>query len=379
MEDNLPIALRRVRRSLSSLKLKSADNTNTNTVELASSRTTNGAHGLDTPPETPRCAKRVRFSDSGSTLAKGNAASGLTPFISRHSISSPRSQRRSSSGSVERRSTISKSRSALDIDDSPVYGTLQFAPLRQVLEGRVKRRIRRNRLSEELNSVAWEKREEKRERIQERKIELLQEELRVKDLELQALREDMQAQERVDGVPATPQSQQVVDLERSISELQSELHKSFHENVSSVGQDEVEANWTLAAKDPWDEDAHMTEMDTLHEDSEMAASTPHHRQEQMRRSMPSPPETVHNTPSRGPAVHIFTPITPSSLRANTANFNHNLGLSATFNISMHESHSGDTTVPNSPVLSATTEAATELMEQEDICMQLPPFQPVNHY
>lgn len=247
-----------------------------------------------------------------------------------------------------------------------------------MLEGRVKRRIRRNRLSEELNSVAWEKREEKRERIQERKIELLQEELRVKDLELQALREDMQAQERVDGVPATPQSQQVVDLERSISELQSELHKSFHENVSSVGQDEVEANWTLAAKDPWDEDAHMTEMDTLHEDSEMAASTPHHRQEQMRRSMPSPPETVHNTPSRGPAVHIFTPITPSSLRANTANFNHNLGLSATFNISMHESHSGDTTVPNSPVLSATTEAATELMEQEDICMQLPPFQPVNH-
>ena len=223
--------------------------------------------------------------------------------------------------------------------------------------------------------MAWEKREEKR--VQDAKIAHLMEELRAKDLELQALREDVQAQERVEGVPATPESQQVVDLERSISELQSELHRSFSENASSVGQDEGEANWTLAARDPWDEDAYMTEMDTLQDDSEIVASTPHRRQEQMRRSIPSPPETVQNTPSRGPAAHVFTPMTPSSLRANTANFNHNLVLSATFNISMHDSHSGDTTVPNSPVLSATTEAATELAKQEDTCMQLPCFQPTN--
>lgn len=243
----------------------------------------------------------------------------------------------------------------------------------------MKRRIRRNRLSEELNSITLEKRKERWEQLEQaRKIEQLQEELSVKNLELQALREDVHAQERVQGVPATPESQQVVDLERSISELQSELHKSFHENASLVGQDEGEANWTLAAKDPWDGDAHMAEMDTLQEDSEMMASNPHCRREQMRRSMPSPPETVQNTPSRGPATHIFAPITPSALRANTAKFNHNPGLSPTFNISMHESHSGDTTVPNSPVLSATTEAATELAEQEDICMQLPLFQPANH-
>lgn len=223
--------------------------------------------------------------------------------------------------------------------------------------------------------MAWEKREEKR--VQDAKIAQLMEELRAKDLELQALREDVQAQGRAGAVPATPESQQVVDLERSISELQSELHRSFSENASSVGQDEGEANWTLAPRDPWDEDAYMTEMGMLQEDSEMVASTPHRRQEQIRRSIPSPPETVQNTPSRGPAAHVFTPMTPSSLRANTANFNHNLGLSATFNISMHESHSGDTTVPNSPVLSATTETATELAEQQDICLQLPCFQPTN--
>lgn len=225
--------------------------------------------------------------------------------------------------------------------------------------------------------MAWEKREEKR--AQNAKIAQLQEELRAKDLELQALREDVLNQEQHEGAPATPESQsQVLDLERSISELQSELHRSFSENASLAVQDEGEANWTLAAKDPWGEDAYRTEIDTLQGDSEAVASTPHRRQEQMRRSIPSPPETVQNTPSRGPAAHVFTPITPSSLRANNANFNHNLGLSTTFNISMHESHSGDTTVPNSPVLPANPETATGIAQQEDICMQLPPFQPATH-
>ena len=144
--------------------------------------------------------------------------------------------------------------------------------------------------------MAWEKREEKR--AQNAKIAQLQEELRAKDLELQALREDVLNQEQHERAPSTPESQsQVLDLERSISELQSELHRSFSENASLVGQDEGEANWTLAAKDPWDEDAYMTEMDTLQEDSEMVASPPHRRQEQVRRSIPSPPETVQNTPS----------------------------------------------------------------------------------
>lgn len=376
-DDNLPIALRRVRRSCSNFNLnKAADNT-----KVSSSRAT-GAYGLDTPPATPRRTKRVRFSDPGSILASAsaNASSGLTPFISRHSISSPRTQRRHSSGSVASRSTSSKSRWNLDIDDSPISGTLQFAPLRQVLEGRVKRRIRRNRLSEELNSVEFEKREEKR--AQSVKILQLQEELRVKDFELQALREDLQASEQLGGAPATPESQaQAEQLERSISELQSELNRSFneHQNASPVGPDESAANWTLTAKDPWDEDAFMADMDTLQEDSEVVASTPHRRMEQMRRSFPSPPDTASNTPSRGPQAHVFRPITPSSLRANNQNPNRNLGVSTTFANSLNASHTGDTTIPNSPALSATTEAATEFAdEDQDHCVQLLQFQPPNY-
>lgn len=244
----------------------------------------------------------------------------------------------------------------------------------------MKRRIRRNRLSEELNSVEFEKREEKR--AQTVKILQLQEELRAKDLELQALREDAEAAAQLGGAPATPESQaQAAVLQRSISELQSELNRSFseHENASPIGPDESEANWTLAAKDPWDEDAFMVDMDTLQDDSEMVASTPRRRQEQMRRSFPSPPDTAPNTPARGPAAHMFTPITPSSLRANNNNFNCNLGVSATFANSLDASHTGDTTIPNSPTLSATTEAATEFADKErDQCMQLPPFQPPNY-
>ena len=149
--------------------------------------------------------------------------------------------------------------------------------------------------------MAWEKRKEKR--VQNAQIAHLMGELRAKDLELQALREDVRAQERREGVLTTPESQQVEDLERNISELQSELHRSFSESACLVGQGEGKANWTIAARDPWDENAYMTEMDTLQEDSEMMASTPHHLQEQLMRSIPSPPETVQNTPSRGPAAH----------------------------------------------------------------------------
>ena len=72
--------------------------------------------------------------------------------------------------------------------------------------------------------MEFEKREEKR--AQRLKILQLQEELRVQDLELQALREDVQASEQLGGAPATPESQaQAEQLERSISELQSELNR----------------------------------------------------------------------------------------------------------------------------------------------------------
>ncbi|KFX95496.1 hypothetical protein V490_03825 [Pseudogymnoascus sp. VKM F-3557] len=269
-DDELPIALRRVRRSCS----------NQNLLDSPSkpSRRSNRVFGIETPPATPqRRKKRVRFSDPGPAIA---AATGLTPFISRHfSISTPSSNRRHSAPSQWN----------LAPDAAPLSGTLQFAPLRQVLDGRVKRRIRRNHLSEEVNTIEWEKKQEKK--AERGEIARLQHALRQKDIELQYLREEQETASQLGGEALTPTAR-VHDLEAQVAELKAELEKR---EVS--GQDDP--NWTMAARDPYDEDAFMQDYDNDFDDgmTEMIISTP------LRRSFPSPPATIPNTPSKGPVNH----------------------------------------------------------------------------
>lgn len=270
-DDDLPIALRRVRRSCSNQNLLQDS-------PSKPSRRSNRVFGIETPPATPqRKKKRVRFSDPGPAIA---AATGLTPFISRHfSISTPTSNRRHSA----------PSRWNLAEDDAPLSGTLQFAPLRQVLDGRVKRRIRRNRLSEEVNTIEWEKKQEKK--AEQGEISRLQHALRQKDVELQYLREEQETASQLGGEALTPTAR-VHDLEAQVAELKAELEKR-----EASGQDDP--NWTMAARDPYDDDAFMQDYDNDFDDgmTEMIISTP------LRRSFPSPPATVPNTPSKGPVNH----------------------------------------------------------------------------
>ncbi|ELR03784.1 hypothetical protein VC83_04766 [Pseudogymnoascus destructans] len=271
--DELPIALRRARRSCSNQNLLQDS-------PSKPSRRSNRVFGIETPPATPqRGKKRVRFSDPGPAIA---AATGLTPFISRQfSISTPSSNRRHSA----------PSRWNLAQDYTPLSGTLQFAPLRQVLDGRVKRRIRRNRLSEEINTIEWGKKQEKK--AERGEISRLQHALRQKDIELQYLREEQETASQLGGEALTPTAR-VHDLEAQVAELKAELEKR---EVS--GQDDP--NWTMAARDPYDEDAFMQDYDNDFDDgmTEMIISTP------LRRSFPSPPATVPNTPSKRPINHTI--------------------------------------------------------------------------
>ncbi|KAL5353978.1 hypothetical protein ACLOAV_000063 [Pseudogymnoascus australis] len=247
-DDDLPIALRRVRRSCSNQNLLQDS-------PSKPSRRSNRVFGIETPPATPqRKKKRVRFSDPGPAIA---AATGLTPFISRHfSISTPTSNRRHSA----------PSRWNLAEDDAPLSGTLQFAPLRQVLDGRVKRRIRRNRLSEEVNTIEWEKKQEKK--AEQGEISRLQHALRQKDVELQYLREEQETASQLGGEALTPTAR-VHDLEAQVAELKAELEKR-----EASGQDDP--NWTMAARDPYDDDAFMQDYDNDFDDgmTEMIISTP---------------------------------------------------------------------------------------------------------
>jgi hypothetical protein len=280
-EDEQPIAVRRKRRGSIGPNVQSHSD-----PESTSTR----PHGIATPPETPkRAKKRVRFSDLGSEIQTESVSSGLTPFIRRTSISStPKSKCRHSTPA-----TLSN---RAQYDDRPISGTLQFVPLRQVLDGRVKRRLRRNRLSEEVNIIEWDKRNEAKERKSE--LQRLRDELAMKDLEVQSLRDEQDIASQLEGESGgsintnTTLSIRVQELEEEVRRLRDELSRKESDT-------EEDPDWTLAARDPFgfdDDDDHMiTNYDdefTMMDDEIMTTPT------RLNTSFPSPPSTMPNTPCK---------------------------------------------------------------------------------
>jgi len=280
VDDDQPIAVRRKRRS----SVGPATQSRSNSQSRASR-----PHGISTPPATPkRAKKRVRFSGPGPEIIETEAASsGLTPFIRRTSLSTPTSKRRHSTPAVlSNRAEY----------NAPISGTVQFAPLRQVLEGRVKRRLRRNRLSEEINSIEWDKRREAKGRKAE--IERLKEELAAKDLEVQSLRDEQEIASQIEGESGlsvttnTTQSTKIQELEQVITDLKAELERR------DVEPQEEDHDWTMAARDPFDfdddDDNMITNYDDDFRDNTEIETTP----TRLNTSFPSPPSTMPNTPCK---------------------------------------------------------------------------------
>ncbi|TVY82916.1 hypothetical protein LSUE1_G001892 [Lachnellula suecica] len=282
IDDEQPIAVRRKRRS--SLG-PSAQNTSRSDSQDRISR----PHGISTPPATPkRAKKRVRFSDPGPEILESeHASSGLTPFFRRTSLSTPNSKRRHSTPA------LLSNRS--EYNNAPISGTLQFAPMRQVLEGRVKRRLRRNRLSEEINIIEWDKKKEAKERRSE--IERLRQELASKDHEVQSMREEQEITSQIEGESGlsvttnTTQSTKIQELEQVIVELKADLARKDTEPSE-------DPDWTIAARDPFDfddDDNHMiTNYDDDFMDNDEIVTTP----TRLNTSFPSPPSTMPNTPCK---------------------------------------------------------------------------------
>ncbi|KAG0644931.1 hypothetical protein D0Z07_9372 [Hyphodiscus hymeniophilus] len=279
-DDERPIAVRRKRRN--SGRSNSQSRSNSQTIVSRS-------YGISTPPATPkRSKKRVRFSDPGLILESETASSGLTPFIRRTSLSTPTSKRR--------HSTPAKLWNFTEYD-TPTSGTIQFEPLRQILDGRVKRRLRRNRLSEEVNTIEAYKRHEATARKSE--VERLREQLAAKDLEVQNLMDDHDIASQIEEESGAPISTtttlrtKVQKLEQQIVELKAELERK------EVDAREDDANWTLAARDPFnfddDDDLMITNYDqdfSMMNDELMTTPT------RLNTSFPSPPSTQPNTPCK---------------------------------------------------------------------------------
>lgn len=112
--------------------------------------------GDEEGPVTPhKHSKRVRFSNA----TDEQTSSGLTPSLDRSTLNPESAQPSSKSKAVGRRRT-SLTTLLPSPESSPVSDVqeIQFTPLKQVLDDRIKRRLRRSHLSEEINDFEHDQR-----------------------------------------------------------------------------------------------------------------------------------------------------------------------------------------------------------------------------
>ncbi|KAL2024885.1 hypothetical protein VTK56DRAFT_3584 [Thermocarpiscus australiensis] len=271
MEDDLhlPIALRRTRRSLG--------------VQTSGALPAPSPPAARTPAKSSRTKKRVRLSDPGPTSGTEDEASttGLTPMIHRTSLSGNRQSRRHSNPARFLHASNGSGIMAPDSQGSPVSGEVRLLPLRQVLDGRIKRRIRRNGLSEEMNSICAERRR----RAQETKaeIERLRAELAEKDEEIRRLHDET----------VVLDTGRVWRLEQQVEALKREL--ADRSRVQQIPSSPPQV-WMAAARDPVSGNFMELDYETEEDEeqfgdatmAELACSTPTRR---MRASFPTPPAT----------------------------------------------------------------------------------------
>lgn len=199
---------------------------------------------------------------------------------------------------------------------------MTFLPLRQVLDGRVKRRIRRNGLSEEINIITAERRRKAQQTSDE--IAALRSEVAAKDAEIRRLsgativgQEDDETQESID------------ELKRQVSQLRRVLKSpdSSNETEDTIDYHTTRVDWAMRVRDPFSSEYSDMELDVDDDDdddgddhefgdrtiAELACSTPSRRSSNVRNSFPTPPSTSPNlapiTPSRR------HPVTPTSQAA----------------------------------------------------------------
>lgn len=185
------------------------------------------------PPKTPtKLKKRVRFSDPSAL----SSSTGLTPYLKRTSFTSGAqglSTPRLPAAGTRRRSlpiqlSISLPSPSLSPSPGPFSGEVQFVPLRQVLDDRLKRRLRRNNLSREINDINQEKKSKTK---LEQEIESLKEELVV------ARQPGKEHRDGSDGEVAS--AEKIRELEEQLLELRREMRERSTTAEPAARSDEL--------------------------------------------------------------------------------------------------------------------------------------------
>lgn len=315
MLEDLPIALRRTRRS------SAVSHNHPPEAQRPKSPT------ISTPSRGAK--KRVRFSDPGPSSDHDahvddehvSASTGLTPHIRRTTLEpGSGTKRRRHSGPV----TQDRPEAFDSTIDTRHSGEVTFLPLRQVLDGRVKRRIRRNGLSEEINIITAERRRKAQQTSDE--IAALRSEVAAKDAEIRRLsgatavgQEDDETQESID------------ELKRQVSQLRRVLKSpdSSNETEDTIDYNTTRVDWAMQVRDPFSGEYSDMELDVDDDDdedhhfsdktmAELACSTPSRRSSNVRNSFPTPPST---SPHLGPITPSRRhPVTPTSQAAVQTSF-----------------------------------------------------------
>ncbi|GJN82702.1 hypothetical protein PLIIFM63780_006245 [Purpureocillium lilacinum] len=281
---DVPIALRRPRRSVG--------------VKTEAEATP----APDPIPKTPsRRRKAVRFSDPGPSLANAAGAassSGLTPFIRRTSLATPKRRCVSTPARTSRSGTPSAA-------PAPAISYAAKPPpaaqaLHQTADGRVERRIRRGNLRDLLNKLEQQKKHG--EKLAQSQISTLRAEVKARDREIYELQ----------NATVVIDTERIWGLEQQIEDLRDELRKREAAATVMTPRDHTRSyDWTMAARDPFADDFMdmMPDDDDHFGDATMAhfvASTP----SRVRSSFPTPPATSPNAPAT-PCSRPFAP-TPTS-------------------------------------------------------------------
>ncbi|KAK4691095.1 hypothetical protein P7C71_g5831, partial [Lecanoromycetidae sp. Uapishka_2] len=218
LTDDRPLAVRRKRRISTGIADPVYTKLEEHTEEI----------GLASVPsaKTPsKPKKRVRFSDPGPETESAFLSTGLTPYLSnthftpRDRESSPtRRPKRAATGprrlSLPAQLSTSLPSPSLSPSPGPLSGEIQFAPLRQLIDPRSKRRLTRNHLSEEMNDFEAEKKS---------KAQLEDEIKSLKD-QLAAARQS--GQEHGDGAAAeNTGAERIEELEQELGERKQEMRE----------------------------------------------------------------------------------------------------------------------------------------------------------
>ena len=227
LTDDRPLAVRRKRRMSTGLTGAPDLQKTVPTVEVEQSSSQ--------PPKTPtKPKKRVRFSDPGPEPSPSSPSTGLTPYLKRTSFISPAlASSTPKLRAISTRSTslpvqLSTSLPSPLLSSSPISlsGEFQFAPLRQVLDDRLKRRLRRNKLSVEMNEMNEEKRSD---------IKLKQ--------EIETLKDNLAAakgftKEHGDGLNEEAASaERIGELQQQFVELRKDTHKPLMAAEPTIGSE----------------------------------------------------------------------------------------------------------------------------------------------